>query len=1262
MKNKIYLQALCFALSSVLYAQGIEFSEDDWQNPAMFEKGQTSAHSFHIPFETKEAAMSEDSLKSQCIKSLNGSWDFLWVSVPQEVPHDFWMPDFDVTEWDKIPVPSNWQMEGYGHPKFRNISLSFESDPPNIPDYYNPVGCYRRNFTIPGSWFNKVVTLRFEGVKSAAYIWLNGQRVGYNQGGFEPAEFDLSPYLKEGENVLAVEVLRFSDGSYLENQDMWRLSGIFRDVIIYAQPKLHIRDHYILTELDDDHRDARMILNTKLFNTGSTDQAVTLEVELIDSEGSLSELGTSKKNTLVKGNSELELVQEIPVKNPQKWSAEFPYRYTLSVVLKNQDGGVLEAFTRKIGFREIAYIDNIFTVNGVPVKLNGINSHMHHPEKGQAVPLKTMRKDLELMKQFNLNCVRTSHYPPSPAYIDLADELGIYIIDEVGDEAHNNLQLSEDPAWTAMYRDRSKKLVYRDRNHPSVIMWSAGNESGSGHNIKTVIETGKEIDPSRPAWMYGGNTFYIPFEDVVGPRYWLPLWLEKLVEGEVLKKADDRSSFMDEYLAATGNGLGGLDEYWEIIRKNPRSMGGAIWDFVSPGIKTPRWILPDRSPLKNEGQIMGRPTFVDGKSGRGLQFSGHDDWVEFYRDPSLDITGNSLSIGFWLKASSIPDKNVFVSKGDHQYGIQMQHRDTLEFYINSIKPGFISNKTRRISAKAMIGDDFYEQWHHIAGIYDGSKLRLYLDNRVIAETEFEGSISHSPFPLCLGREPENQDQGEQSGRMSSMVLDELRIFDRAVSPEIMESNIQETVLAIDFENDEKNGDFYATGLGGRTYGVVWPDRKVQPEIYQIKKSGQPIEFEMISNDPVLVQITNHHHFKNLNELDAFWTLQQDGIELEKGLLQVELAPGDSGQFPIKIKQLPTEGELILTLGFSLKTEENWGPKGHEIAWEQFVLQSKNSDLPDHYKMGALNVIQDTLSIQISGEDFTYTLDKLSGQWTSMIFKGTEYLEGRPEFIVWRAPLANDVDPWGAYKYSSHFMTQGYGRSIDNQLRTLGMRNLVHHAENIKVAKREGHVKIELKAWSSSSKSSELLREIGSGFSAFERREVWKIYPGGTLELEQEVTPHGEMPNMLPREGIQWKLPKSFSQVSWYGRGPFENYPDRKTGAKIGLYQSDAMSMYEPYIMPQDYGNRSDIRWVKVEDKQGRGLLISGDQLLNFSLHPYTTENLSRAVYNYQLREAAHMTLNLDYRVSGVGGTALRQLQAYRVKPSVINHRLRIKPY
>jgi beta-galactosidase len=1266
MIKKSLLFPLMLFFSGIAISQEVEFLPSDWEDPSVFEKGQNAPHAFHVPYASAEAALENNPATSKYFQLLNGQWKFKWVGTPEQVPEGFWQPGYNVKDWNEIRVPSDWQMEGYGYPKFRNVALSFESDPPHIPDYFNPVGCYKSTITIPKEWNNKEVMLRFEGIKSASYIWVNGKRVGYNQGGFEPAEFNITRYIKTGKNDLSVEVIRFCDGSYLENQDMWRLSGIYRDVKLYAQPKTFVHDFYIVTDLDDDYRDATLVVETDIQNTGSEKTSVQVEIDVLDQRNR-----SILNNRIQSGNKEivsnsLEKVRlSARVRDPEKWSAEYPNLYKILIQLKDGNGEVLEAFTREMGFREVEYKNQILTVNGVPVKLNGINSHMHDPDHGQAVPLETLRKDLLIMKQHNINCVRTCHYPPTPEYIELADELGIYIFDEVGDEAHGNTWLSGDPAWTEMYRDRSRKLVYRDRNHPSVIVWSAGNESGSGDNIKAVIETGKSIDPGRPAWMYGGNAFYIPFEDIVGPRYWIPLAVRNLAVGKALPEGDHRASFMDEYIAATGNGLGGMDEYWELIRSFPRLTGGAIWDYVSPGVTTPRWILPDLSPRKNDGQIMGRPVFTEGKNGRGLEFTGHDDWVEFYRDPSLGITGNQLSIGFWVKPFEIPQPNVFITKGQHGYGIQMEDPGTLEFYVNGeVRGGFFGRgDSPRKSVKATVGKDFYGKWHYVAGIYDGSSMKLYIDDELAGEASYSGPITPTPFPLCVGREAENQDQGEWSGRMSSMVIDDVRVFDHAVSLSELKTNSGDAVLALDFETDTKNREsFFAVGLGGRTYGVIWPNREIQPELNQMKKSGQPVGFELIDAEKGIVQIKNHHHFKNLNELAGSWALQVNGKVVQQGNLNVDLPAQQSSQVTIPVQPVEVPGEAILLVSFKLKVDLEWAGAGQEVAWEQFVLPAQPVAKSVEKPAGQLQVEENDSEIKIMGEHFSYALDRHTGQFNSLRFNGTEYLEKGPEFMIWRAPMANDVDPWGSYMFFSRNVTEGYGRSIDNQLRTLGLRDMQNEVDEIEIQKNSGEaVTVRIKAWSVSS------LPVSAGFgnrygSAFERNETWTFLADGSIELEQEIIPHGIMPEMLPKEGLQFLLPREFNQVEWYGRGPFETYPDRKTGAKVGLFESDADEMYEPYIIPQDYGNRTDVRWLKVGNGEGKGLQFQGDVPLNFSLHKYTTDRLSRAVYTYQLEEAPYTVLNVDYQVSGVGGTAMRQQQRYRLKAAQRSYRLKITPF
>ncbi len=434
--------------------QEVEFLPTDWENPAVFEKGQTAPHAFYIPYDLADDALKNK--KSPNFHLLNGLWKFKLAETPEQIPEDFWSPEFDVEEWAEIKVPSNWQMEGFDHPKFRNIALTFESNPPLIPDYFNPTGCYKRKFTIPKTWNGKEIMLRFEGVKSAAYFWVNGKRVGSNEGGFEPAEFNITPFIEKGENDLAVQVMRFSDGSYLENQDMWRLSGIFRDVKIYALPKTYIHDFYVVTDLDKDYKDANLNLETDIKNTIPDSVICTLEINVFDDKGeSILKEGVQSVKFKIDSLSTKKVNISTLVVDPPKWSAEYPNLFTLLVHLKDKNGLTLEVFTKKIGFREVEYKKNILTVNGVAVKLNGVNSHMHDPEHGQAVPLETLRKDLVIMKQFNINCVRTCHYPPTPEYIEMANELGMYIFDEVGDETHANEWLSERSDWTEMYRDRS---------------------------------------------------------------------------------------------------------------------------------------------------------------------------------------------------------------------------------------------------------------------------------------------------------------------------------------------------------------------------------------------------------------------------------------------------------------------------------------------------------------------------------------------------------------------------------------------------------------------------------------------------------------------------------------------------------------------------------------------------------------------------------------------------------------------------------------
>ena len=525
------------------------------------------------------------------------------------------------------------------------------------------------------------------------------------------------------------------------------------------------------------------------------------------------------------------------VVNPRKWTAETPNLYTLTLELVDAEGRVIEVVATRVGFREIEVRNQAILVNGVAVKLNGVNSHILHPRGGSRVDVDTLRRDLVLMKQFNVNTVRTSHYPPNVEYLDLADELGVYVVDEVGDESHATEFVSKDPSWRDAYLHRVRKLVHRDRNHPSVLIWSAGNESGSGENIAAVIEEGKRIDPTRPAWCYGGNEDLLPFEDIVGPRY--PTIEDLAKVAAVPATVDPRPSFMDEYLAATGTSVGQLDEFWQLIWKHPRLTGGAVWDWISPGMLA-RWRpTPDLSPNHVEASLMAGASLVTGRFGRGVSLSGFDQWIEVQRHPGLDLIGNQLTASVWVYPRAWNGDGSYLTKGNGQFGLVQRDAATIEFYVTA---------SARAVASAPVPRDWVGRWHQVAGIYDGRTVRLVVDGAVLDTKPCEGPLTRTADPVNVGRVAGVHGQ-EHPGRISNAVFDRVRIFPRALAVADLDKPASElaaqAALWLELDEVAEGPEYYSLGIGARDYGLVWPDRRPQAELWQLKKSPQPVLVEAI---------------------------------------------------------------------------------------------------------------------------------------------------------------------------------------------------------------------------------------------------------------------------------------------------------------------------------------------------------------------------------------------------------------------------------
>jgi len=556
----------------------------DWENPSVFNINREPPHASFIPFNSASAALAGNEELSEFYHSLNGQWLFHWSPTPDQRPFYFYKDDYDTRSWDKIEVPSNWEMLGYGIPIYVDVTFPFPKDPPFIPHDNNPVGSYKRTFRLPLLWNNQEVFIHFGAVRSAFYLWINEQLVGYSQGSKTPAEFNITRYLKKGKNSVSVEVYRYSDGSYLEDQDFWRMSGITRNVYLFSRNKIHIRDFQIQAGLINHYHDGLLNLDVELRNYTHLDTTMIVEAVVMEGRKTLWE---EKRSYQLGGhNNHVTFSDTLP--GIEAWSAEQPHLYTLLINLKNSEGKNQESLSQPFGFRIVEIRNKQLLVNGVPVYLKGVDLHEHHGIKGHVVDEETMRKDLLTMKSYNINAVRTSHYPQPEMWYKLCDRYGLYLVDEANIESHGigyqkDITLADQPEWAAAHLDRTMRMVERDKNHPSVIIWSLGNEAGDGHNILADYRWIKHRDPSRPVQYERAEKSTNTVErhtDIWCPMYAKIPYLIKYAEDS----SKDRPLIQCEYAHSMGNSTGNLKDYWDVIKKYPILQGGFIWDWVDQGL------------------------------------------------------------------------------------------------------------------------------------------------------------------------------------------------------------------------------------------------------------------------------------------------------------------------------------------------------------------------------------------------------------------------------------------------------------------------------------------------------------------------------------------------------------------------------------------------------------------------------------------------------------------------------------------------------
>jgi len=551
----------------------------DWENPEVFAINKEKPRATFLPYPDAKLAAQDDYSASPYFMSLDGTWKFHWVAKPSEAPADFYKENYDVSKWTDMPVPGNWEFNGFGIPIYTNVIYPFPTNPPYVNENDNPVGSYKHQFDLPQTWDGRKVFIHFEGGTTAMYLWINGQKVGYTENAKSPAEFDITPYVRKGKNTLACQVYKYSDGSYIEDQDMWRLGGINRSVYLYSTAETRISDFFAHPDLDANYKNGLFSLDVELKNYATQNKNQTVEVALLDGAGK-SVFSKSQKVT-VPSNGLKETTFSGTVSNPLKWTAETPNLYTLLISLKDEKNNIVEVTSSKIGFRKIEIKKAQVLINGKKVYFKGVNLHEYNYKTGQVVNREVMMRNIQLMKELNINAVRTSHYPQPTLWYKLCDQYGIYLVDEANQESHGlgygPSNVSNLPEWNATHMDRIKNVVERDKNHASVIFWSLGNESGNGKAFFDTYDWAKARDKSRPvqyeqAHQRDRNT------DIFCPMY--PSW-------ESMKRDAARDLekpyIMCEYAHAMGNSMGNMQEYWDVMRSSKNMQGGFIWEWYNHG-------------------------------------------------------------------------------------------------------------------------------------------------------------------------------------------------------------------------------------------------------------------------------------------------------------------------------------------------------------------------------------------------------------------------------------------------------------------------------------------------------------------------------------------------------------------------------------------------------------------------------------------------------------------------------------------------------
>lgn len=983
--------------------------EKTWEMPQLPSLNTLPPRATLIPFRSINDALSLDRNRSPWFADLSGEWQFKIKLKPDEAT----AADFDAGEWSRIKVPGNWTMQGFGKPHYTNVVMPFPQTPPHVPEE-NPTGIYRRKFTVSQSWQGCRIVLHFGGCEGALYVYVNRLPVGIRKDARTPAEFDVTNSVQCGEtNELVAVVVQWSDASFVEDQDHWWQAGIQREVYLYATNVPHIQDVFARGDLADNMRDGILRATCQVGFAGETnpDCSVTAQMFDADQRPVFKEplLAPCSEPTLVR----TQVVFEHLVHTPKLWSAEAPNLYTLVVTLQTPRGE--ESTACKIGFRKIEVRNRQLLINGKRVMIKGMNRHDHDDTTGTAISRETMEADIRLMKQFNVNAVRTSHYPNDPYWLDLCDRYGLYVVDEANIEAHAFYrELCRDPRYTNAFAARVCGMVERDKNHPCVILWSLGNESGYGPNHDAAAGWVRATDPSRllhyegAISRQGGWTWENghAVTDVVCPMY---PEIEQIVHWSKESK-NWRPMILCEYSHAMGNSNGSLADYWHAFEKYPGLQGGFIWEWIDHGIKQ---------------------TDANGKS-------------------------------FWA-----------------------------------------------------YGGDF---------------------------------------------------------------------------------------------GDEPNDANFVTD------GIVFPDRTPHPALFEFKYLVQPVRVERIDSRGN-VRVINKRDFTSLDDLYGEWELTADGSRVQSGTLpRLNIAPSESMDVTLDLPNPMPRGEVFLNFRFYQRKDTWWAKAGHAVAWQQLAFPSRSHKLSRHEDMPVI-AEENTDAIILRTGSMRAVFDKSTGTLAEFGI-GSNLLVRGPRLNVWRAATDNDGIK----------LLQGQeGSDTLKHWLELGLNKVEHSLDHVRLIRIKGSQCVEI-----------VQRASGRGERGdFVHTHRYTLLPSGELHVDNVVR-LGKRIRDIPRVGVDLVLTPGLEQLEWFGRGPWENYPDRKASAMLGRYASTVAAQYVPYIMPQEHAHKTDVRWLTLANEQGNGLRVEGNPTIEFSASHFTAAELFAAKHTTDLAPRAQVILNLDGAHRGLG--------------------------